>query len=120
MRQRAFTCYLGGDAGGDGRAEALVRGSFEGEEVGGPRVETHEQVMGLIPQLEHPSPLGGQISAGVQRAQGLVGDLKTDGRQMILTHFSFNMIDLSYVAEVSLAKVSIATKMSMLENQTFS
>lgn len=43
--------------------------------------------MGLVPQFEHPSPLGGQIGAGVQRAQGLVGDLETDtgdghGRQL--------------------------------------
>lgn len=53
-----FTCYLGGDAGGDGRAEAFVRGGFEGEEVGGSWVETHEQVMCLVPQLEHASPLG--------------------------------------------------------------
>lgn len=60
------TCYLGGDAGGDGRAKALVRGGFEGEEVGGPWVETYEQVMRLVPQLEHPSPLGCQVSTGVQ------------------------------------------------------
>lgn len=72
-----ITCYLGGDAGGDRGSEALIGGGFEGEEVGGPRVETHKQVMGLVPQLEHPSPLGCQISAGVQRAQGLVGNLET-------------------------------------------
>lgn len=83
----SFTCYLGGDAGGDGRAEALVGGGFEGEEVGGPWVETYEQVMGLVPQLEHSSPLGRQVSAGVQRAQGLVGNLEADRRHSF-THFS--------------------------------
>lgn len=72
-----ITCYLGGDAGGDRGSEALIGGGFEGEKVGGPRVETHKQVMGLVPQLEHPSPLGCQISAGVQWAQGLVGNLET-------------------------------------------
>ena len=84
MQWRMFTCYLGADAGGDGRAEALVRGGFEGEEVGGPRVETYEQVMGLVPQLENPSPLCCQISAGVQWAQGLVGDLEADRRHSVL------------------------------------
>ena len=35
-------------------------------------------MVGLVPQLEHPPPLRGQIRAGVQRAQGLVGDLEED------------------------------------------
>lgn len=76
------TCYLGGDAGGDGRPEALVRGGLEGEEVGGARVEAHEQVKRLVPQLQHSAPLRGQVGAGVQRAQGLVGDLQADGKQV--------------------------------------
>lgn len=37
-----FTCYLGGDAGGNRRTEALVGGGFKGEEVGGSRVEPHK------------------------------------------------------------------------------
>lgn len=65
IRLKIVTCDLGGDAGGDGWAEAFVRGGFEGEEVGGSWVETNEKVMGLVPQLEHPSPLCCQIGAGV-------------------------------------------------------
>lgn len=34
--------------------------------------------MGLVPQLDHSSPLGRQISTGIQGAQGFVGDLKED------------------------------------------
>lgn len=78
-----FTCYLGGYAGGDRRTKALVRGGFEGEEVGGPWVEPHKQMMGLVPQLEHSSPLGCQISAGVQGAQCFVGNLKADSRNTV-------------------------------------
>lgn len=91
--QRIFTCYFGGDAGSDGRAKALVRGCFEGEEVGCPWVETYEQVMGLIPEPEHPSPLGCKISAGVQWAQGLVGNLQSDRRHTFI-HFSFTLFDV--------------------------
>lgn len=76
----SFTCYLGGYAGGDRRPKALVGGRLQGEEVGGSRVEADEQVMGLIPQLENSSPLGGQVGAGIQGTQGLVGDLETDRR----------------------------------------
>lgn len=61
-----LTCYLCADAGGNRGAEAFVGGGFESEEVGGPWVEPNEKVMGLVSQLEHPSPLGCQISAGVQ------------------------------------------------------
>lgn len=35
-------------------------------------------MMGLVPQLEHSSPLGRQVSTGIQGAQGLVCDLKTE------------------------------------------
>lgn len=78
------TCYLGGDACGDWRTEALAGGRFEGEEVGGSWVEAHEQVMGLVPQLEHSSSLRGHVSAGVQRAQSFVGDLEADRRSKVL------------------------------------
>lgn len=61
-----FTCYLGGDVGGDRRAKAFIGGGFEGEKVGRPWVETYKQVMGFVPQFEHSSPLGCQICTGVR------------------------------------------------------
>lgn len=71
-----FTCYFSGYPGGDGWTKALVGGGFQGEEVRRSRVEANEQMMGLVLQLEHSSSLGGQISAGVQGAQSLVGYLE--------------------------------------------
>lgn len=90
------TCYLGGDAGGDRGAKALIRGCFDGEEVGGPWVETYKQVMSLVPQLDHPSPLGCQVSAGVQRAQSLVSNLEWT----VDTHFSLTQLDGNYLSLV--------------------
>lgn len=72
----AVTCDLGGDGSGHRGAKAFIGGGFEGENVGGSGVETHKQVMGLVTQFEDLPPLGGQISTGVWRAQGLVGDLQ--------------------------------------------
>lgn len=77
-QKQKFTCDLCGYAGGDRRTEALVGGGFQGEEVGGSGVKADKQMMGLVPQLEHPSPLGRQVSTGIQGAQGLVCDLKTE------------------------------------------
>lgn len=95
-----FTCNLGGDAGRDGRAEALVGGGFEGEEVGGSRVEPNKQMVGLVPELEHPPPLGGQISTRVQGAQCLICNLQVDRENVLNTHlnilFSF-IYSFSYI-----------------------
>lgn len=59
------TCDLGGDGTGHRGAKAFIGGGFEGENIGGSRVETHKQVMGLITQFEDLSPLRGQISTRV-------------------------------------------------------
>lgn len=59
------TCDLGGDGSGHRGAEAFVGGGFKVENVGGSRVEAHEQVVGLVAQFEDLTPLGGQIGAGV-------------------------------------------------------
>lgn len=63
--QEDATCDLGGDGGGGWGPEAFTGGRLQGENVGGSWVEAHEQVMGLVTQLEDLSPLGGQVRAGV-------------------------------------------------------
>lgn len=73
---KSVTCDLGGDGYAHRGAKALNGGSFDGEDVGGSRIETLEHVTGLITQLEDVPPLVGHISAGVGRAQGIVGNLQ--------------------------------------------
>ena len=48
-------------------------------------------MLGLVPQLEDPSPLGGKVHAGVQRAQRLVGDLG-GGHRFTMLSFSHTFI----------------------------
>ena len=97
MQEERRTCDLGGDARGDGRPEALPGGGLQREEIRGSGVEAHEQVVGLVPQLEHPSSLGGDVGAGVQRAQSFVGDLETHRRTLlhvVIHHSAKNDADL--------------------------
>lgn len=71
--------------GVDGWAGPLAGGGFEGEEIGGARVEGNKQVVSLIGGLGHFPPLGGQVSTGVQRAQTFIGNLEVD-RNRISSH----------------------------------
>ena len=72
---RTDTWNFGGDPGGDGGPKALCSAGLDGEGVGGPRVQTHKEVVGFIPKLEHFAPLAGEVSIRVQWAHGLVVDL---------------------------------------------
>lgn len=54
-------------------------------------------MQGLVPQLEHPAPLSGQVGAGVQGAQGFVGDLETEKE----TGFNFNVFKIKSLISIS-------------------
>lgn len=69
------TWNFGGDPSGDGGPEALRCAGLDGEGVGGPWVQTHKEVVGFIPQLEHLPPLAGEVGTRVQGANSLVVDL---------------------------------------------
>lgn len=73
---KSITCNLGDDGYAHRGAKALNGGGFDGENVGGSRIETLEHMTGLITQLEDAPPLVGHISTGVWRAQSIVGNLQ--------------------------------------------
>lgn len=62
---KSVTCNLGDDGYAHRGAKALNGGGFDGENVGGSRIETLEHMTGLITQLEDAPPLVGHVSAGV-------------------------------------------------------
>ena len=72
---RTDTWNFGGDPGGNRGPKALCCAGLDGEGVGGPGVQTHKEVVGFIPKLEHFAPLAGEVGARVQWAHGLVVDL---------------------------------------------
>lgn len=78
------TWNLGGDPSGDGGPEALCCAGLDGEWVGRSRVQTHKEVVGFIPELEHFPPLAGEVGTRVQWANSLIVDLynKPANRQM--------------------------------------
>lgn len=69
------TWNFGGDPSGDRGPKALCCAGLDGEGVGGPWVQTHKEVVGFIPELEHFSPLAGEVGTRVQRANSLIVDL---------------------------------------------
>lgn len=62
---KSATCNLGDEGCAHRGAKALNGGGFNGENVGGSRIETLEHMTGLITQLEDAPPLVGHISVGV-------------------------------------------------------
>lgn len=62
---KSITCNLSDDGCAHRGAKAFNGGGFDGENVGGSRIETLEHMTGLIAQLEDTPPLVGHISAGV-------------------------------------------------------
>lgn len=77
---QSSTWNLGCNPGGDGRPKALDCAGFDGEGIGGAWVKPHKEVVGLIPELEDFPSLAGQVSTGIQRPNGLVGDLQRENK----------------------------------------
>lgn len=77
---QSSTWNLGCNPGGDGWPKALDCAGFDGEWVGGAWVQSHKEVMRFIPELEDFPSLAGQVSTGIQRPNGLVGDLQMRNR----------------------------------------
>lgn len=72
---KTHTWNFGGNPSGDRGPKAFCCAGLDGEGVGGPRVQTHKEVVGFIPELEHFPPLAGEVGTRVQRANSLVVDL---------------------------------------------
>lgn len=93
------TWNFGGDPSGDGGPKALCCAGLDGEGVGGPWVQTHKEVVGFIPELEHFPPLAGEVSTWVQGANSLVVDLYNKPENKQINTFSLKKLDGAHMEE---------------------
>lgn len=73
--QQSLTRYVCSDLCKSRLAEAFSSPSANGDQVGGPGVQTREHVVGFIPQFGHCTTRTGYINARVRGFNALIADL---------------------------------------------